>query len=295
METRNVETNFQNFIWIDICKPDKTGLNDIAQKYKLDLFQIRDSLERGHLPKFERQKKYDFLILRGFTGDLSQRLTTITDLSNKVAFFYSKEKLITIHRSDFSFLNSINGNFKSAESLLVFIMQEILKTFEEPLAKLNDKNDEIERTIFLKDYTKISLEDLYFQKTQTRIIKKLLTITQNVINQVALSDESKTALQDLKDKLLSLTLSFDELLENSNNLLHTYMSVNSQKSNDVMKLLTVFSAFFLPLTFIAGIYGMNFENMPELTWPLGYFYTLGLMALIAALIYYWFKRKRILK
>ena len=101
-------------------------------------------------------------------------------------------------------------------------------------------------------------------------------------------------MQDLKDKLLSLTLSFDELLEISNNLLHTYMSVNSQKSNDVRKLLTVFSAFFLPLTFIAGIYGMNFQNMPELNWPLGYFYTLALMAFIALIIYYWFKRKRIL-
>ena len=294
MEAKSIETNFENFSWIDICKPDKNGLDEIAQQYKLDLFQIRDSLETGHLPKYERQEKYDFLILRGFTGNLSQRLTTITDLSNKVAFFYTKKKLITIHRLEFSFLQNIKGDFKSSEALLIFIIQQLLKTYEFPLGSLNDKNDEIEKIIFLKDYTKISLEDLYFQKTQTRIIKKLLTISQNVINQVVLSDESKTALQDLKDKLLSLTLNFDELLENSNNLLHTYMSVNSQKSNDVMKLLTVFSAFFLPLTFIAGIYGMNFENMPELTWQLGYFYTLALMAIIAAIIYYWFKRKRIL-
>ena len=294
METKSTETNFENFSWIDICKPDKNGLDEIAHEYKLDLFQIRDSLETGHLPKYERQEKYDFLILRGFTGNLSQRLTTITDLSNKVAFFYTKKKLITIHRSEFGFLRNIKGDFKSSEALVIFIIKELLKTYEFPLSSLNDKNDEIEKIIFLKDYTKISLEDLYFQKTQTRIIKKLLSISQNVINQVVLSDESKTALQDLKDKLLSLTLNFDELLENSNNLLHTYMSVNSQKSNDVMKLLTVFSAFFLPLTFIAGIYGMNFETMPELTWPLGYFYTLALMALIALIIYYWFKRKRIL-
>ena len=294
METKSIETNFENFSWIDICNPDKNGLDEIAQEYKLDLFQIRDSLETGHLPKYERQEKYDFLILRGFTGNLSQRLTTITDLSNKVAFFYTKKKLITIHRSEFSFLRNIKGDFKSSDALLIFIIKELLKTYELPLTSLNDKNDEIEKTIFLKDYTKISLEDLYFQKTQTRIIKKLLSISQNVINQIILSDESKTALQDLKDKLLSLTLSFDELLEISNNLLHTYMSVNSQKSNDVMKLLTVFSAFFLPLTFVAGIYGMNFQNMPELTWPLGYFYTLALMAFIALIIYYWFKRKRIL-
>lgn len=61
-----------------------------------------------------------------------------------------------------------------------------------------------------------------------------------------------------------------------------------------MKLLTIFSAFFLPLTFVAGIYGMNFENMPELKWRSGYFLTLGIMLFIALVIYFWFKRKRIL-
>ena len=170
----------------------------------------------------------------------------------------------------------------------------MIETFENPVKGLSDKNDEIEKTIFLKDYTKVSLEDLYYQKTQTRITKKLLQITQNVINQVDVTEPSKTALQDIKDKLLSLVLGYDEVLENSNNLLNTYLSVNAQKSNDVMKLLTIFSAFFLPLTFVAGIYGMNFENMPELKWPFGYFLTLGVMVVIAIVIFVWFKRKKIL-
>jgi len=139
----------------------------------------------------------------------------------------------------------------------------MIETYNQPAKVLSDEIDEIEKTIFLKDYTKISLEELYFQKTQTRITKKLLQITQNVINQVRVSEQTKTALQDIKDKLLSLILTYDEVLENSNNLLNTYLSVNAQKSNDVMKLLTIFSAFFLPLIFIWGIYGMNFENMPE--------------------------------
>ena len=108
------------------------------------------------------------------------------------------------------------------------------------------------------------------------------------------SDRSRSALQDIKDRILSLILVYDEVSEDSNNLLNTYLSVNAQKSNDVMKLLTIFSAFFLPLTFIAGIYGMNFENMPELKWPVGYFVTLGVMAVVAIIIFFWFKRKRII-
>ena len=91
-----------------------------------------------------------------------------------------------------------------------------------------------------------------------------------------------------------LVLNYDEVLENANNLVNSYHSVNSQKSNDVMKLLTIFSAFFLPLTFVAGIYGMNFVNMPELTWQAGYFIILGIMIIIAIVIYLWFKRKNIL-
>ncbi|MEG0915842.1 MAG: CorA family divalent cation transporter [Myroides sp.] len=91
-----------------------------------------------------------------------------------------------------------------------------------------------------------------------------------------------------------MILSYDEVLEDANNLLNSYHSVNAQKNNDVMKLLTVFSAFFLPLTFIAGIYGMNFDYMPELEWHFGYFATLTVMLVIAIIIFLWFKRKKIL-
>ncbi|MBK9212613.1 MAG: hypothetical protein IPO14_06595 [Saprospiraceae bacterium] len=114
------------------------------------------------------------------------------------------------------------------------------------------------------------------------------------MHQLDVADQYKTALQDIKDSLLNLILNYEEIIENSNNLMNTYLNVNAQKSNDVMKLLTIFSAFFLPLTFVAGIYGMNFENMPELKWPLGYFFAIGLMAVIALVIYFWFKRKKIL-
>lgn len=294
METISKETNFDNFKWIDICQPDRANLDKIAKEYNLDYFQIKDSLETGHLPKFEKQEKYNFLILRAYTAHINDRTTNITDLSNKIAFFYSDKKIITIHRTGFDFLNNISATFTTSEDFLLYIIHKMVGTYDQPAKLLSDKIDDIEKIIFLKDYTEVSLEDLYFQKTQTRITKKLLQITQNVINQIQVNENSKTALQDIKDKLLSLVLGYDEVLENSNNLLNTYLSVNAQKSNDVMKLLTIFSAFFLPLTFVAGIYGMNFENMPELKWEFGYFITLSVMLVIAVVIFLWFKRKKII-
>lgn len=288
------QTDFANFKWIDICEPDKQSLDKIAKDYQLDYFQIKDSLELGHLPKFEKQPKYNFLILRAFTSTIEEGATTISDLSNKIAFFYNDNKIITIHRSKFNFLNTLSNHYKKPEEILIYLIHKMVETYQQPLNELDEKIAQIEKTIFLKDNSKVSLEDLYFLKTQTRITKKLLQIFQNVTNQVEVSEEFKTALQDIKDKLLSLILNYDEVLENSNNLLNTYLSVNAQKSNDVMKLLTVFSAFFLPLTFIAGIYGMNFDNMPELKMKFGYFATLGIMIIVAIIIYLWFRRKRII-
>jgi magnesium transporter len=285
---------FDNFVWIDICQPDKESLDKIAEEYKLDYFQIKDSLEQGHLPKFEKQPNYHFLILRAFTSTIEQGATTINELSNKIAFFYNAEKIITIHRSQFDFLETNKKTYKNPEEILIYLIHKMVETYQLPLNELDEKIVAIEKTIFLKDYSKVSLEDLYFLKTQTRITKKLLQIFQNVINQVEVSEITKTALQDIKDKLLSFILNYDEVQENANNLLNTYLSVNAQKSNDVMKLLTIFSAFFLPLTFVAGIYGMNFENMPELKWQTGYFLTLGIMAVIAIVIFFWFKRKKII-
>lgn len=294
MGGQDKELQFGNFIWKDIYQPDKANLDKIADKFNLDYFQIRDSLEIGHLPKFEKQENYNFLILRAFTANTEERITNINELSNKIAFFYNDKKIITVHRSEFNFLEDSYPAFESPEDVLIFIMQKMIETFVEPSKFLSDKIDEIEKNIFLKDAAKISLEDLYFHKSQTRITKKLLQITQGVVNQMEVSDRSRSALQDIKDRILSLILVYDEVSEDSNNLLNTYLSVNAQKSNDVMKLLTIFSAFFLPLTFIAGIYGMNFENMPELKWPVGYFVTLGIMAVVAIIIFFWFKRKRII-
>jgi magnesium transporter len=73
--------------------------------------------------------------------------------------------------------------------------------------------------------------------------------------------------------------------------MNLYLSLSSQRTNEAMRVLTVFSAFFLPLTFIAGVYGMNFEYMPELTWKLGYPGAMAAMVLISVGIYFWFKRK----
>lgn len=287
------ETIYDNFKWIDIINPQKDQLEKIADEYKLDYLQILDSLEHGHLPKFEKLTEYNFAILRAYVGENNDKYSTVKELSNKVAFFYNDKNIITIHRANFDFLESINQKFNNTYQLLIFIINKMVQTFIQPSIWHSNRIDDVEKVVFLKDYTKISLEDLYFQKSQTRISKKLLMITQDVVNKIIVDDESKTALQDVKDKILSLILIYDEVAEDANNLMNTYLSVTAKKNNDVIKLLTIFSVFFLPLTFLVGVYGMNFDFMPELRWKYGYLLVWLMMVLVSLMIYLWFKKRKI--
>ncbi|MBL7809952.1 MAG: hypothetical protein JNN28_19170 [Saprospiraceae bacterium] len=294
MSTHIRQFEFDHFKWIDVCQPTHKELTQLASEYALDYYQVSDSLQTGHLPKFEAQPDYNFLILRAYTASEEDRVTNINELSNKIAFFYNETKVITVHRAPFDFLDNVDMKCIHAEDMVLEIIRRMLNTFVKPSELLSREIDDFEQTIFIKDYSKISLEDLYYLKSETRIAKKILQITQNTIHQMEVQERFKTSMQDIKDHLLYLILVYDEMTDDANSLLNTYLSVNAQKSNDVMKLLTIFSAFFLPLTFIAGIYGMNFENMPELRHPIGYFLTLAFMIGIALVIFFWFRRKRII-
>ena len=137
-----------------------------------------------------------------------------------------------------------------------------------------------------------SIETLYMLKRRTSLCRKLLLLTGEVVSAVQHRQKKSYELQDIRDTQTKLQLFFDQLNEDSQNLISTYMSYSAQKTNEVMKVLTLFSAYFLPLTFIVGIYGMNFDNMPELRYRYGYPIIMGLMLLIFLLIFFWFKRRK---
>ena len=288
------KTSLENYTWIDISKPNETDLPTIAEDYNLDLLLLQDSLEAGHLPKYEKRDAYTFFILRVYTASKEVSVTRIADLSSKVAFFLRDNQLITIHKKQFDFLNKDEVQADSSYALLIELLNEIVNSFVEP-AKWNAEDmDNVEKVIFLKNFSRVSLEDLYYRKSEIRLSKKLLILTQQVFDKIQLPEEFGSEMINVRDTLVQLLLEFDEALDDSNNLMNTYLSVAAQKSNDVMKVLTVFSVFFLPLGFIVGLYGMNFAHMPELGWKNGYFYAIGLMLVVCLIIYLWFKKKRYL-
>ncbi len=297
MVNRVKETKFDTFDWIDLVSPTKEQVAEITTRHKLDNFLVTDSMEPGHLPKIEQFDGFTFIILRAYTAKMEDDVTSVQELSSKVAFFIKENLLITVHRPDFPFLLDIKEAFipkTSIYELTIHIFSHIVESYTEPAGWHSTQIDEVEKVIFLKDLKRVSQKDLYYQKAELRISKKLLLLTQTALNAYNPPVEYQTALQDVKDSLVRLILEYEESLEDTNNLMNTYLSVTAQKSNDVMKLLTIFSAFFLPLTFIAGIYGMNFEMMPELKWRYGYLGVLVVMVSLSIVIFLWFRRKRIL-
>jgi magnesium transporter len=288
------EKIFESFKWIDIENPNKNDLEKITSQYHLNYYLIKDSLERGHLPKYEKTYKIDFFIFRAYTSNVSLNIDEIGEMSNKIAFFILEDTLFTIHRAHFKFLNIHEEKHIKIQELFLRIVGSMMETFSKPTQDISSKITDIEKTIFLKDHRQVLLEELYFIKSQSRILKKVLHITQNVIEQVAEKYQQSYQYQDIKDQLLNLLTINEESVENANQLMTTYLSISDQKNNEVVRLLTIFSAFFLPLTFIAGVYGMNFNLMPELKWKFGYLFSIILMFLVVIVIYLWFRRKKIL-
>jgi magnesium transporter len=97
--------------------------------------------------------------------------------------------------------------------------------------------------------------------------------------------------RDVQENAESYHFYADELLDDANTLLNVQLSLASHRTSEVMRILTVFSVFFLPLTFIVGVYGMNFDYMPELRERWGYPAVLGLMVVVTLVIYRWFRRR----
>ncbi|MEY3416616.1 MAG: hypothetical protein RL060_727 [Bacteroidota bacterium] len=294
------QTQFPDFLWLDYKAPQKEDLEAVASQHQLDYFTVLTCLESGHLPKIEQHGDYNFIILRAYSAKQHQNVTTVQALSDKVAFFYNEHLLVTIHRVDFPFLETVRAKYNTevkelkVVELMTTLFLQIFKTFKAPAEWQSQQMNKIEDIIFLEDLHKISLENLYYQKTETRISKKLLMLSQEVINQFQTSKKGKSELRYVQDLLSKLILEYDEALEDAHNLMHTYLSVSSQKNNDTMKLLTIVSMFFLPLTFIVGLYGMNFEFMPELHWKYGYPVTVLSMVGLCGFIYYVFKKRKVI-
>ncbi|OYU95683.1 MAG: magnesium transporter CorA [Bacteroidetes bacterium B1(2017)] len=286
------------FEWKDVFNPAEDQLMELAEQYKLPSDAVIDCMQAEHLPKYEVFDNYYFLIIRFFDLNCKPESDNIRQLTRKVAIFYNKDFILTIHRSQTEFIEKIAEKYSNDRSvkhpfdIACKIIKNSLETFSMPISKMDTEIDVYESSIFLKKRVPDLLKNLYLIKRKTSVFKKLNSITRMALEPMPNSHKRNSFYEDMRDYHLRLETETEELHDNINNLLNLYISLSSQKTNEVMRILTVFSAFFLPLTFIVGVYGMNFEFMPELHAHWGYPGALIFMTLVTILIFQWFKRKK---
>ena len=297
MKQELATTTDHAFTWLDLNDPSAEELNQVAQQYDLYYTVIKDCLEPDHLPKFESIGSVNFIITRIYNPDKDTDADTIQELSNKIAIFYTNQFIITVHRIAQPVLEQIKNRFvdsghcQTTAELTIRIVRWVLNSYIDPGLALANELDSYESALFLGNPTKQVLQQLYYLKRKASSAKRILTLTEDILHCLQRSEGASPVLQDTQDLHLKARTIFDQLEEAAAHLLNIYLSMASQRTNEVMRVLTVFSAFFLPLTFIVGIYGMNFEHMPELKWPLGYPAVLLVMVVVSLGIYGWFKRK----
>jgi magnesium transporter len=126
------------------------------------------------------------------------------------------------------------------------------------------------------------------------LLKRIILLLREPLMQFKIHSGNKHSrlMQDISDRQLELEIQYEQMQDELTQLLNLYISLSSQRTNDVMRILTIFSVFFLPLTFIVGVYGMNFDFMPELEWEYGYIGVWVLMLIVTLSVFIWFRKRR---
>ena len=289
--------------WFDLM-----GLHDVklieqfGEQFNIHPLVLEDILHTQQRPKFEEYGNDAFVVVQSLTYD-----NTSHELNaEQIAIFFGENFLITFQENEDDTFDAVrerlemsNGRIRSrkADYLAYALIDNLVDNYFEVLDRFEERMEELEAEI-TKSPTRETKENIYHLKFQMLGMRKAVMPLRDAVNKLsrcegdAVDDSTGIYLRDLYDHVLriaDLTETYRDML---NGLIELYHSELSLRMNNVMQVLTVITTIFVPLTFLAGVYGMNFDNMPELHWENGYFYLLGIMAAIAIALLFYFKRKK---
>lgn len=285
--------------WVDVEAPTEEDLKFLHERYEINNLLLEDTLDPNHLPKYEEDGNVKFFLLRESTELERKTLNTISDISTKIGIFLINNTIITIHRMKTKSIVQTKKQLSSTqvettpEKIALMIALLIMKSFDDESVSLMETMDNIENEIFLKNTNHTNqIRRLYKLKRKSGLNSRVLTISTDAIDKFKLLNLQDSEVVDLKDKHKDVVADFDHLNIQITNLISMFLALSDQKANQVMKVLAIYSVYFLPITFIAGLYGMNFDNMPELRHKYGYYITLGVMAVVVICTFIYARRKQ---
>lgn len=295
-------TGSDDLIWVDFDQEDKAGERQIMQQqFRINSLALDDAQRERHPPKLEWFDDYFFLLLKGFTADTASIDFSIVHIS----LFVGRNFLLTRHAMtspsiDRTFAQIAKDEIDAKngpDHVCYKIVRTIIDRYTPIILALESQLDVAEETM-LEDPNDNLLGELISYNSQLKKLRRIFAYQQNILSELRrndrniIQDRNKHEFQDAFEQMERLASLSAMLQELTRDLIDGYISISSHRLNNIMKLLTIASVIFLPLTFIAGIYGMNFENMPELSARYGYFFVIGVLIFVAGGLLYGFRKMR---
>ena len=302
-ELSELRDNEEFKFWLDVGPDDfnPKGIEKIGKKFELHKLTIEDVLTRGSTPVVDPFEDYLYILASALPGEFepgeleTRQLSMV--LGRNYLLTFHRKGIRAIDKAEEKFLDSPNDYFgRGADHMVYRILDNVVENHFPTLERIEEEINRIEDEAIADpdeelfgEITDLRADLIEVQRTtapQWEMAAKLARAETPFI-----SEERKIYFRDLRDDLARIS----DLLTNYRDLVagtrDAYMTSVSNRMNEIMQTLTIVATIFIPLTFIAGIYGMNFEVMPELGWDWGYFGALGVMGLSAAGMLYYFKRK----
>jgi magnesium transporter len=287
--------------WINVAGIHNTDIVEgIGKIYDIHPLSLEDIVHIDQRPKFEDYEHYVIAMMKMITYSKqvdSEQLAIIL-LDNTVISFQEPQggDAFDIIRNR---LRTAKGRVRKlgADYLAYALMDAVVDCYFTCIEKIGDKVEEIEEDI-INNSDKKSLLELYHLKREMIYLRKQVWPLRDMINNMIRSEthlmnpSTDIYLRDLSDHVTRIIDTVETYRDLLSGIMDIYLSTNANKMNEVMKVLTIMSSIFIPVTFIAGVYGMNFENMPELKTQHGYYFIWGVMISIITGLLIYFKRRK---
>ncbi len=292
----------QGILWIDMSGLQNIELlEELGNIFGLHPLVLEDILNTDQRPKMEDYCDYIYIVLRNFSGQtngdlISEQISVILGKNFVLSF---REKESTIFEPIQERLRNNKGRIRKfgADYLVHAIIDSIVDNYFIVLEKLEEKIEFLEDDL-LKKPTPVMLQAIHELKRELILLRKSLWPLREAISSLERSDSPLISestgiyFKDIFDHVIAVIDSVETFRDMLSGMLDIYLSSVSNRLNEVMKVLTIIATIFMPLTFLAGVYGMNFKFMPELEWRWGYFGVLGIMLVIALSMINYFKKKK---
>ena len=283
------------FVWVGLFEPTPQEFDAIQREFELHPLAVEDALSPHERPKLERYGEMTFMVLK------TVRYVDETEevLFGQVMVFVGESFVITVRRGEISDLSDVRRRVEAegsmlehgTEGVLHAIIDAIVDSYEPVVAGLQNDVDQAEQELFgggggaqvtMRIY-KLGREVLGFSKAVGPLVAPVEHLSRG-------DDEIRSYFRDVHDHLARISQQVDAMHELLSNLLQANLTQVSVRQNEDMRKISAWVAIIAVPTAIAGIYGMNFEHMPELKWQLGYPAVLLVIALICTFLYTRFKK-----